>query len=108
MDALSSTNALCRENNGPLLLGYAWALISLAVLTVALRIFFRLRARNGMHWDDYFVAASLVSCILTNGVAPFDRRLRLLVSLELRSLRDWFRAAADSTSPACHGDPSIR
>ncbi|KAL9007890.1 MAG: hypothetical protein Q9173_006929 [Seirophora scorigena] len=59
MDALSPTDALCREDNGPLLLGYAWALVSLAVLTVALRIFFRMRARKGMHSDDYFVMASL-------------------------------------------------
>lgn len=85
MDAPLPTNVLCHEDNGPLLLGYTWAVFSLAVWTVALRIFFRLVGRNGIHSDDYFVMASLVSWISAHGVAVFDHEIRLLVSSELLS-----------------------
>lgn len=53
--------ALCHEDHGPMLLGLGWGLLGLAVLIVATRIYFRLGLRNGLHADDYFVIASLVS-----------------------------------------------
>ncbi|KAL8716908.1 MAG: hypothetical protein Q9225_005794 [Loekoesia sp. 1 TL-2023] len=64
MDIISPPPALCHENRGPLLLGYGWTLLGLAVLTVATRIYLRLGLRNGIHWDDYTVVASLLVGII--------------------------------------------
>lgn len=80
MEIITPTPALCHENHGPLLLGFGWTLLSLAVLTVALRVYFRLAFRNGMHSDDFFVVASLVSCATNDRTRSPDHKIRSSVS----------------------------
>lgn len=64
--------ANCTEDRGPLLLAVGWTLLGLAVLTVATRIYFRSNLRHGINWDDHFVVASLVSCIMINDTKTAD------------------------------------
>lgn len=52
--------ATCLENNGPMLLAIGWALVSLAIIVIFLRVVFRHRYGNGLHGDDYTMLASLV------------------------------------------------
>ena len=52
--------ATCLENNGPMLLAIGWALVSLAIIVILLRVVFRHRYGNGLHGDDYTMLASLV------------------------------------------------
>ncbi|KAL8840208.1 MAG: hypothetical protein Q9170_001415 [Blastenia crenularia] len=61
MDMFSQSSALCHKTHGPLFLGVGWGLLGVAMLIVAARIFVRMRAGKGIHSDDYFVVASLVS-----------------------------------------------
>ena len=67
---MAATN--CAQDRGPFLLAVGWILLGLAVLTVATRIYFRSNLRHGINWDDHFVMASLVSCIMINDTKTAD------------------------------------
>ena len=54
----------CEENRGPSLLVLSWTLTALAIVTVALRVWFRRKLSHGISWDDYFIVASLVGSIV--------------------------------------------
>ena len=54
----------CEENRGGSLLVLSYTLLSIAIIAVALRIWFRRSLRHGISWDDYFIVASLVSSFL--------------------------------------------
>ena len=54
----------CEENRGGSLLVLSYTLVSIAIITVVLRVWFRRSLRNGISWDDYFIVASLVSSFL--------------------------------------------
>lgn len=56
---------LCDENRGTSLLVLSYTLLSVAITTVGLRVWFRWGLRNGISWDDYFIVASLVSFFST-------------------------------------------
>ncbi|KAL8813669.1 MAG: hypothetical protein Q9200_000086 [Gallowayella weberi] len=64
MEAPQTSLARCGEDRGPLLLAVGWILLSLAILTVATRLYFRTNIRNSINWDDYFVTASLALIFL--------------------------------------------
>lgn len=73
----------CQENNGPGLMAFFWAMLSIATLVVALRLYFKRRRINCIGWDDYLIVLSLVSGLcqpiesngeLTRGI--IDVRLR--------------------------------
>lgn len=54
----------CEENRGVSLLVLSYTLLSIAIIAVVLRVWFRRSLRHGISWDDYFIVASLVSSIL--------------------------------------------
>ncbi|KAL9603702.1 MAG: hypothetical protein Q9219_001021 [cf. Caloplaca sp. 3 TL-2023] len=49
---------LCHQDDGPLLVGISCTLLGIGLLTVMLRIYFRLGLRHGLHWDDYLIVGS--------------------------------------------------
>lgn len=51
----------CRTNHGPMLLALGWLFLSLAIITVFLRLYFRHCHRGGIHLDDWVMLSSLVS-----------------------------------------------
>lgn len=65
-------DAHCAEDRGPLMLAVGWILIGFAILTVATRLYFRSNLRHGINWDDHFVVASLVSCVMVNDAKTAD------------------------------------
>lgn len=52
--------AACSENQGPMLLAVSYSLLTIAIITVILRLYLRLGLRNGINSDDYTILASLV------------------------------------------------
>jgi len=57
----SVANPKCNESQQTMLLGLSWGLLSLAIVAVLLRLYFRLFAlRNGIRGDDYTILAALV------------------------------------------------
>ena len=50
----------CNESQQTMLLTLSWALLSVAIIAVSLRLYFRLGLRNGIRGDDYTIIASLV------------------------------------------------
>lgn len=69
---MDASATLCAEDRGPLMLAVGWILIALGILTVATRIYFRSNLRHGINWDDHFVVASLVSCVMVNHAKKAD------------------------------------
>ena len=63
MDPLSpaALAALCEQNRGVTAIGIASVLVGIAIVTVSLRLYIRKYVLNSMGWDDYTIAASLVS-----------------------------------------------
>ena len=54
---------LCDEDQGSVPLALTWILLSLATITVALRLYVRLSLHRHISPDDYTALASLVSCL---------------------------------------------
>lgn len=61
MAELGPLQALCTENQGPMILIVSYVLLSLAIVTIGLRLYLRLGLRHGISSDDYVIVASLVS-----------------------------------------------
>ena len=51
----------CRANQGTITLAITWALLSIGILVVSLRLYVRFGPRYRIGWDDYTAMASLVS-----------------------------------------------
>ena len=64
MADMSAAFLNCKESQQTMLLTLSWVLLSLAIIAVSLRLYFRLGLRNGIRGDDYTIIASLV-CIPT-------------------------------------------
>ena len=51
----------CSTHQGTVPLIVTWMLLSIAIITVCIRIYVRLHVRRNIGWDDYTAVASLVS-----------------------------------------------
>ena len=60
MADLLTALAKCKESQQTMLLALSWVLLSIAIIAVSLRLYFRLGLRNGIRGDDYTIIASLV------------------------------------------------
>ena len=49
------------ENKGPVVLAAVWTLTSIALVTVAARLYGRYRLTRNAGWDDLFITISMVS-----------------------------------------------
>ena len=57
----SVANPKCIESQQTMLLALSWSLLSVAIVAVSLRLYFRLVAlQNGIRGDDYTIVAALV------------------------------------------------
>lgn len=54
---------LCDEDRGSVSLALTWILLSLATVTVVLRLYVKLSLHHNVSQDDYTALASLVSCL---------------------------------------------
>lgn len=61
MAALGPLQASCSDNQGPEILVVSYALLSIAIVVICLRLYLRLGLRHGICSDDYTIVASLVS-----------------------------------------------
>lgn len=61
MAEFGPVQALCLENQGPMILAVSYVLLSLAIVAVGLRLYLRLGLRHGISSDDYVLVASCVS-----------------------------------------------
>ena len=50
----------CQTNYGPVLIALGWVFLSIAIIAVLLRLYFRHFHRSGIHLDDWVMLASLV------------------------------------------------
>ena len=65
-------SALCNENQGTVSLVLTWILLSLATITVVLRLYVKLDLHYNVGWDDYAALASMVGCLSNSGDYSVD------------------------------------
>ncbi|KAL8695242.1 MAG: hypothetical protein Q9218_000280 [Villophora microphyllina] len=75
MESIPVSAAFCHEERGSLMLAIGWTLLSLAIVTVAMRLYFRSGLRKGITWDDYFILLALVIGIV--GAAFLTKLVRV-------------------------------
>ena len=54
-------HSFCDKNQGTIGLVLTWIILSIATLTVSLRVYVRSDVNRKIEWDDYTAMASLVS-----------------------------------------------
>ena len=54
----------CKQDRGTEALVVVSVLLSIATVTVALRLYIRIFMRRSLGWDDYFIVASLVGTLI--------------------------------------------
>ena len=77
----TAVSRYCRANQGTINLAIIWALLSIGILVMSLRLYVRFGPRYKIGWDDYTAVASLVSSPImlyrtTNGThsSPLEHR----------------------------------